>query len=472
MKKTRLLALAAALLMTVSLATAEVAAAPAEAPAAQPEPVVLATVNGEDISKADADALIPMLVNYKYIADSSDYKSTVEFLVRQKTLAKKIKDMGFDQFTPEEVTAFEQEAKAQWDDALAQYADYIQSDESEQARAHALEQAEAYYAGQGLSYEALLTSTKNRASQDKMTNYLLAGYQPSEEEIKAVFDQVGPAYQKRYENDIQTYEYTTQLSGQNSWYTPEGYRGIIHILLTGDPELVKQVRTLEAAYEEQQQAEAQAAGAEATPEAEATAAPSEEPKEPVTLEQIEAARQKVLDAKADVIKEINDRLAKGESFESLIAEFGEDPGMTNPDNLEKGYAVHKDSVVWDPAFVKAAFSAKMQQVGDVSDPVVGANGIHILKYLRDVPSGLIMTDAIRDEIAQYLVGSKQNEVYGKALEGWRKEMTISYNQEAIDKAAQEDAAQQQSSEELPPEAVPAPEEEGAGQPEAEATANP
>ena len=107
MKKTRLLALATALLMTVSLATAEVAAAPAEAPAAQPEPVVLATVNGEDISKADADALIPMLVNYKYIADSSDYKSTVEFLVRQKTLAKKIKDIGFDQFAPEEVTAFE-----------------------------------------------------------------------------------------------------------------------------------------------------------------------------------------------------------------------------------------------------------------------------------------------------------------------------------------------------------------------------
>ncbi len=44
----------------------------------------------------------------------------------------------------------------------------------------------------------------------------------------------------------------TQFSGQSSWFTPAGYRGIIHILITGDKDLVNQVRTLEAAYEEQQ----------------------------------------------------------------------------------------------------------------------------------------------------------------------------------------------------------------------------
>lgn len=456
MMKKRLLAFVAALMMAASLAVAE-------APAAENQSVPLATVNGEQITKADADELIPALVSYQYIADASDYKATVDFLVRRKTLEKKLKDMGFDQFTPEEVTAFEQEAKAQWEQALAQYADYIQSDESEQAKAHAMEQAKAYYEGQGMSYEALLAATKSRAAQDKMTEYLLAGYQPSEEEVQGVFNAVGPAYQQKYENDIQTYEYMTQFSGQTSWYTPAGYRGIIHILIKADEALVNEVRTLEAAFEEQQQAEAN--GGAAAQESAAPADPTPAPREPVTQEMIQAARQKVLDAKADVIKEINDRLAKGESFESLISEFGEDPGMTNPDNLEKGYPVHKDSVVWDPAFVKGAFSEKMQKAGDVSDPVVGANGIHILKYLRDVPSGLIMTDAIHEEIVQYLIGSKQNQLYGQAFEGWLKEMDVVYHQEAIDQASQEAAAQAQSQEELPPEAVPSQQEQAPAAPE-------
>jgi parvulin-like peptidyl-prolyl isomerase len=154
-----------------------------------------------------------------------------------------------------------------------------------------------------------------------------------------------------------------------------------------------------------------------------------------------------------VIAEIYDRLDKGESFETLIGEYGEDPGMTDPDNLQNGYPVHRDSILWDPAFVSGAFSGKMLQVGDVSDPVVGANGIHILKYLMDIPSGLIMTDAIHEEITQYLAGARENEVYGQAFEGWMAEMDIVYHQEAIDQAIEEAAALQQSVEELPPEAV-------------------
>ena len=451
MKKTRLVALVMALLMAWSLASAQ------SAPAPQQEHVVLATVNGTEITKAEADSLIPALVSYQYIADASDYKATVDFLVRQKALEKKVQDMGFDQFSAEELSSFEQEAQSRWEETLSQYADFIQSEDTEEARAEAMKQAEAYYAAQGRTREDLLKAVKNNASQDKMTDYLMGGYQPSEEEILEVFNQVGPAYQKQYENDIPTYEYMTQFSGQSSWFTPAGYRGIIHILITGDKDLVNQVRTLEAAYEEQQQQEA--GGAQA-PAAEGE---SQEKKEPVTLEMIEAARQKVLESKADVIKEIGDRLAKGESFEALIKEFGEDPGMTNEDNLENGYPVHQSSVVWDPAFVKGAFSDKMQQVGDVSDPVVGSHGIHILKYLRDVPSGLIMTDAIHGEITQFLVGRKQNEVYTKAFEGWLSEMEVVYNQEAIDKASQEAAAKQEDLVEQPVEAMPT-------QPEAEAPA--
>ena len=42
--------------------------------------------------------------------------------------------------------------------------------------------------------------------------------------------------------------------------------------------------------------------------------------------------------------------------------------MLNTDNLRDGYPVHKESIVYDPAFTSAAFSDRMNRVGDVSNP--------------------------------------------------------------------------------------------------------
>ena len=48
-----------------------------------------------------------------------------------------------------------------------------------------------------------------------------------------------------------------------------------------------------------------------------------------------------------------------EEFAALIKEYGEDPGMTDEARLQTGYQVHKDSVVYDPAFTAGAFSEKI-----------------------------------------------------------------------------------------------------------------
>ena len=100
--------------------------------------------------------------------------------------------------------------------------------------------------------------------------------------------------------------------------------------------------------------------------------------------------------------------------------------------LKEGYAVHQDSIMWDPVFTAAAFSEKMQKPGDVSDPVVGSYGIHILYYLRDIPGGIVeMTDEIYAEIESYIVSEKTNMAYSEALIAWRAETEIVYNEEAI-----------------------------------------
>ncbi len=440
--KTRLLALALALMMLLGAAPA-FAQVPAEDP-------VLATLNGEPVLKSEVDDLIPLFVENQYIADATDYRTVLNAVIQRRVLMKKTKELGFDQFSDEEVSAFKQEAQSQWDAALADYADQIQSDASEQARQDALKAAEEFFHAQKLSLESLETAILENAATDRMTRYLVGDYTPDDAEIQAVFEQYGPMYEQNYANDIPQYEYMTRYYGQSSWYTPEGYRGIVHILLKPDEELLKAYSQLVAAFEEQQQAGAQPAEGET---AEPAAASAETP-EPVTQEMVDAARQAVIDSRKADVDAIYERLGKGESFIDLIREYGEDPGMTDPATLAEGYPVHADSVVYDPVFTSAAFAEKLAAPGDVGDPVVGSFGIHILQYLRDVPSGLVMTDAIRQEIMDYLSSVKKGTAYEQAVADWMTKEAVVYNQEAIDQAIAQAQQAAQSPEEEPLEAVP------------------
>ncbi len=428
----------------------------AEAPAEDP---VLATVNGKEITKSQVDAEIVQMLNNQFVDDETQYATVLQFMVNRELITKKIADLGFDQFTKEEEDAFLSEAQQQLDKAIETYADYYQSADSEKAREDAVAQARDSFAAQGVTVELIAQDVKNRAGLDRLNEYLLGGYEPSLEEVQSVFQEVGGMYKQQFENDIAQYEYMTQYGGQNSWFTPEGYRSVVHILLKADDALLENYKALNAAFEEQQQHQ------DSVPVengAEATEQPAEEKKE-VTQQMLDEARQAVLDSKKADIDQIYERLNRGESFIDLIKEYGEDPGMTVPSNLEEGYAVHAQSILYDPAFTAAAFSEKMQKVGDVSGPAVSTFGIHILHYLRDLPSGLELTDAIRQEIEDYLTAKKQNEVFQQALTTWAQQEQIVYFQEAIDAAtaqAQQRINPQENPEEQPLEAAPT---EGEGQ---------
>lgn len=418
----------------------------AESAPTQADPV-LATVNELELTKSQVEALMPEFLQQQYIADATEYRAVLDVMIRREIMQKKIKDLGFDTFTQQEEDAFAAEAQQQWDEALAYYADYFQSDESQEARDAALSQAEATFTAQGFSLAVLQDSLREKAGVDKLSQYLMGDYQPTQEEVQAVFQQIGTMYQQTYENDVPQYEYMTQYSGQTSWYTPEGYRGIVHILLTADDGLTEAYQSLLAQFEEQQQTN------EIQLEGESEAA-SEPQAEAVTQEMVDTARQAVLTSRQADIDMIYERLGRGESFLELIKEYGEDPGMTVESNLAEGYAVHEQSVIFDPVFTAAAFSEGMNAPGDVSQPVVGSYGIHILQYLRDVPSGLIMTETIQHEIEDYLVSLKENEVFGSAFDTWLAQENVVYNEAEIEKATQEAAAFVQSPEELPLEALP------------------
>ena len=411
----KILALLTAVLLLCGAALAESSVA---------EDAVVATINGQEITVAELENIAQLLYNAGYVETYPDYDAALESMIREAVVKDHLQKAGYMDYSEEELAAFTNDAQAQWDQLVSTYVERYLTEDTEEARATLKTQAEQYFATMGGSVEVLTDDLMYNAAMEKLQEDLTGGYVPTEEEIQQVFDLYGAQYQAQYENNVGMYEFYTQYYGYESWYVPEGYRAVIHILLNVDADVLKAYTDAQAALDEAESAEDPDEAAIA--EAKAAA---------------EAAKAAVIASRQDVIDDIYARLEKGESFQSLIAEYGNDPGMQDETMLAEGYHVHAESILWDPAFTEGAFQEGMRQPGDVSQPVVGTYGIHILYYLKDVPGGLLMTDSIHDEIYEYLLSSKASNAFNAGYAEWQQELEIVRNDAVLEQLKAEAEAE-------------------------------
>ena len=416
----KILALLTAVLLLCGAALAESSVA---------EDAVVATINGQEITVAELENNAQLLYNAGYVETYPDYDAALESMIREAVVKDHLQKAGYLDYSEEELAAFTNDAQAQWDQLVSTYVERYLTEDTEEARATLKTQAEQYFATMGGSVEVLTGDLMYNAAMEKLQEDLTGGYVPTEEEIQQVFDLYGAQYQAQYENNVGMYEFYTQYYGYESWYVPEGYRAVIHILLNVDADVLKAYTDAQAALDEAESAEDPDEAAIA--EAKAAA---------------EAAKAAVIASRQDVIDDIYARLEKGESFQSLIAEYGNDPGMQDETMLAEGYHVHAESILWDPAFTEGAFQEGMRQPGDVSQPVVGTYGIHILYYLKDVPGGLIMTDSIHDEINEYLLSSKSSDAFYAGYAEWQQELEIVRNDAVLEQLKAEAEAEAEAAE--------------------------
>lgn len=408
---TRLMALLMALLMLFACAVAE------DTSTLDP---VLAVVGDDEITLSEADEMAYMLYYYGYVEAYPDYDAAVAYMVQTAVIENHIKTAGYMDFTEEEMAAFRNEADAEWEAMLDEYIANYLTEDTEEARASLREQAEAYYAAYGYSQSTTLEDLLISEGYTRLEAALADGYVPTEEEIQDVFMQYGVQYQQMFENDVASYEYYTNYYGYESWYTPAGYRSVLHILLDVDEALL-------TAWQDAQMAQDEAASAETVDEAAVAAA----------KETVEAARQAILDSKKAELDDIYARLEQGEDIKNLIAQYNTDPGMQDAATLAEGYHVHPESIVYDVDFTAGCFEEQMTAPGTYSNPVVSQFGIHVIYYLKDVMGGLIMTDAVRAEIEEFLVSNQMQLAYDAGIAEWEKELTVTVNDELIAAAQQE-----------------------------------
>ena len=72
----------------------------------------------------------------------------------------------------------------------------------------------------------------------------------------------------------------------------------------------------------------------------------------------------------------------------------------------------------------------LENVGDISQPVIGTSGVHIIYYLRDIPSGAIeLTDEIKKELTDALLEESKELLMKETIESWTKASDIQYTAE-------------------------------------------
>lgn len=132
-----------------------------------------------------------------------------------------------------------------------------------------------------------------------------------------------------------------------------------------------------------------------------------------------------IDALMPTMQDIQQRLNSGEKIDTLIAEYGEDPGMTSGTSAVIGYLVGASTKTYLSEFSEAAL--KLTAVGQVSDPVATYYGLHVLQTIKVYSKGTVPFDEIKDAIKAALLPSKQQEKYDETIAQWKSEAAISYD---------------------------------------------
>lgn len=441
-------------------------------------PVHLATVNGEEIwinsdDVREIEDIWNYYLMYGYDVELDQVKAQwLNWKVRNALYRQNAEDLKVDTITEEQKASFEAEGKANWEQVIAQFmtekgiTDDSTEEEIEAAKAEVLANIEENFGYTEASYveERIEEAVENQIIEN-VKNAVIGEITISEDEVSEYIDteyierdkniyELNPAYYVEQYEFMKNYpQYYYMYGGKDLYYIPD-YRGVSHILLKVEQSLLDNWTDLNARLEENSEETAPETESDEADTSTETEELPEEKKEPVTQEMVENARLAILEnvkEKTDIIQE---KILAGESFESLIAEYGEDPGMLGGealtdyqngntdfaalyqkygigmlgDNAHNGYQIRKESTIYDQTFTATA--AALENVGDTSEPIVTQFGVHILHYQCDIPAAPVeITEEAYEALKAEALQEKEEAAAHEMEEGWLEVSEIVYTED-------------------------------------------
>lgn len=370
----------------------------------------------EDASE-EYEYIVSMYSQYGISVDGYEdmvKQSVLDAMIEKGVLMAKAAELGLDVMTEEDSATLAAEAEEMFEYYIASYQSYFASDDAteEQVRNDTI----AYLESAGVTAESLEKDMLSNYISEKLYDYVVADVSVSDEEIQAAYEAKVAESQESY---LDEYTYNSdRSSGEAIAWNPEGYRAVKHVLVKFDDDQSAQYTQLNSTLTTLQ-AELEAVE---NPDAAAQDA-SETETEPRTAEAIQADIQNVGAQIESLYSEllpeaqkVMDAFNDGADFEDLIAEYNDDPGMDAEPAKTIGYAVSDQEGYWDPAFIKGAMA--IESVGQISQPVYGKYGIHIIYYMADIIPGAVPFEEISEAVADEALESKISETYDSQVSAW------------------------------------------------------
>lgn len=327
----------------------------------------------------------------------SQRSTIIDYLISERIILDKAKELGLDVLTDEELAAVDEEFDAQVAEQVEYFgsnADYgtlaegeTVTDKEKEERGNA--DFDAYLADCGLTRDDLYMWQVSAAVTNKVVEETVKDITIERSTAEAEYDKLVQSTKELYESDPATYE-----SGKySSVWLPEGARRIKHVLLKFDDTFTDE---LTAARENNDD------------------------------EGADAMRAQKAEEMAQDTQDILNMLENGADIDGLITVYSGDAtgSSLNPD----GYLLLPNSTAFMEEFREAAF--ELENVGDVTTCVTDY-GVHIMLYVSDA----VITDEQKNEFIDYfdetLNSNAKNEYFNAMLEQWEQEYAFETDYEAL-----------------------------------------
>ena len=252
----------------------------------------------------------------------------------------------------------------------------------------------------GITLDTIKEDLKETWWMEKFYNDTVKDVGITDDEVKTYYDELLADQKLTYAEYPEEFEYA-HLNGDAVLYRPEGYRAVRDILIAfASPVDAARAGVLTDRMEF-------GSGDETTQaELDALYAP------------LEATAQEVLE-----------KLNAGQSFDSLMAEYGCSEDLAEEPLRSEGYYISDDSFINSVEFVEG--SLLLDQPGQISAPLRSVYGIHLVQYIGDVPAGEVPLAEAEASVRAEALALKQAEYYESQRETMLEQANVKYYPERL-----------------------------------------
>ena len=401
---------------------------------------VVAVVNGEKILKKDWYSVYYMY--YMYYGSSADQETleqlkttALDSLIYQTLWEQKAKEAGYFEFTDEQRAQAKEEVEKEMEEEIQANADSMKDAVEGQSGYEDMDfyaEAKAAYERDmeeaGYTIDDLIESKLNEMACDNYKENLLKDIGPLEADIVSKYDELKKEQTESFTDSAKD-EYVSAFNdGTIIVKNLAGYSHVQHILINfveddqeNIQELYKAMTDAQSEVDEKQE-ELDESDAEDKTELETELEELKDELEKATKEYEEAAEKA-----AEKIQEETDKIydsvkdADEDKFIEVLLEETDDTGMNTEEKAKKGYLIgDEDGMIEE--FHDAAVALKEE--GEISAPVLGPYGYHIIRKIKDIPEGFVELDRVREEIKESLTTSMKDEKWSSYQDEWYKAASI------------------------------------------------